>query len=66
MLGWPHGGFSLARVDLISGTAENEKTKNIVLTHMLQIDFPNIIVWMSPFSIYGKSGVIFLYFFTFL
>ena len=29
------------------------------LTHMCRMDFPIHIIWMSPFSILGESGVIF-------
>ena len=32
---------------------------------MWRMDFPIIIIWMSPFSILGESGVIFHFYFIF-
>ena len=41
----------------ISKCAAQNRKEN-VLTHICWMDFPIYIIWMSPFSILGESGVI--------
>ena len=37
----------------------------VALTHMWRMDFSILIIWMSPFSFLGASGVIFYFYFIF-
>ena len=50
------------------GSAENDCFYSLVyecLTHICQMDFPVIIIWMSPLSILGESEVFFHFYFIF-
>ena len=38
----------------------------ILLTHICRMDFPIIIIWTSPLSILGESGVFFHFYFIFI
>ena len=43
----------------VTGDVGTQRNLQDDLTHICQMDFPIIIIWMSPLSILGESGVFF-------
>ena len=52
----------LQRVNKAMASVYKAGVSSVVLTHICQMDFPTIIIFTSPLSILGESGV----FFTFI
>ena len=61
-------GLLLFQVCLILAFSEQNKTTGnyfCILTHMRRMDFPILIIWMSPFSFLGTSAVFVHFYFIF-